>query len=341
MAMLCAWFCGNFLTGFAQSPSNAHDDTLTHLLRIYEDNDFINIWGEGTDDAYTNGTRIDYFYQHRRRSYGIDRWMPAAGDSAVDIYGWGVMQIMYTPDDITDPDYQPNDYPWSGELIVLHSRYSYNPEKRYDLQTELVLGVIGPAATNRQTQSMVHHLIRYDQPAGWDHQYRNDLLANVNLTAEKELVSLGSVVTVIGGAQVYAGTMQNGAALYPLILIGKKQAYFKGFLSQYTSPAHKGKKPWQAYLLVRPEMQYFFTNAVLQGGSFTTNPNLQPTRQPDGKPVTPQPYHPLQPWVGSFAFGAVLTHGRTGISFTQTATAATLKGLYCHTVGNISLYFGW
>jgi lipid A 3-O-deacylase len=342
MAMLCAWFCGTFTTGFAQSTSNAHQDTITHLLRIFEDNDFINIWGKGTDDAYTNGTRIDYFYRPRKHPHGVDRWMPAAGDSTTDVYGWGVFQIMYTPDDITDRDYQPNDYPWSGELIATHSRYSYNPVKHYDLQTELVLGVIGPAAMNRQVQSMVHHLINYFQPAGWGHQYRNDLLANVNLTAEKELVSLGSMVTVIGGAQVYAGTMQNGAALYPLILIGKKQPYFNGFLSQYTSPGQRGKKQWQAYLLFRPEMQYFLTNAVLQGGLFTTNPNLQqPARQPDSKSVTPQPYHPLQPWVGSFAFGAVLTHGRTGISFTQTATAATLKGLYCHTVGNFSLYFGW
>ena len=38
MAMLCAWFCGIFTTGFAQSTSNAHQDTITHLLRIFEDN---------------------------------------------------------------------------------------------------------------------------------------------------------------------------------------------------------------------------------------------------------------------------------------------------------------
>jgi hypothetical protein len=75
MAMLCAWFCGTFLTGFAPSPSNEHHDTITHLLRIYEDDDFINIWGKGTHN-------------------------------------------------IPDHDYQPDDYPWPGELIALRSRYS-------------------------------------------------------------------------------------------------------------------------------------------------------------------------------------------------------------------------
>lgn len=108
MAMLCAWFCGTSLTGFAQSFTNAPSDTLTHLLRIYEDNDFINFWGKGTDEACTNGTRIDYFYRPRSHPHGVDRWMPAAGDSTID--------------SITDRDYQPNDYPWSAELIALHSR---------------------------------------------------------------------------------------------------------------------------------------------------------------------------------------------------------------------------
>ena len=56
MAMLYAWFCGIFTTGFTQSTSNAHQDSITHLLRIFEDNYFIKIWGKGTDDAYTNGT---------------------------------------------------------------------------------------------------------------------------------------------------------------------------------------------------------------------------------------------------------------------------------------------
>src|SRR5579871_6818988 len=111
MAMLCAWVCGTITTGFAQFSPSPHPDTVTHLLRIYEDNDFINCWGKGTDDAYTNGTRIDYFYQSHERPHGIDRQMPAAGDSTIDIYGWGVMQIMYTPDNICDAAYQPGDYP--------------------------------------------------------------------------------------------------------------------------------------------------------------------------------------------------------------------------------------
>ncbi len=370
VVVLGMWLCTITKPGNAQSTA-LQRDTVTRMLRLSEDDDFINIWGTGTDDAYTNGTRIDYFYKPAHPPVFLDRWMPHAGDNSIDIYGWGAMQLMYTPDDITNPDYQSDDYPWSGALVATHTRYSYNPEKHYDLQTELVLGVIGPAALDAQAQSLVHKVINYYHPMGWSHQFRNDLLVNVNFTAEKQLFSAGSFLTVIGGGQVSAGTMQNSATVYPLLLIGKKDPYFNGFLGQYTSSGREnGRKRWQAYLFAKPEMQLCFTNALLQGGLFTGNPNLQ-TPKAAAKVTTavapstgatsvtseappgaggsasgqqqspPQPYPPLQRWVGAFSYGAIASYGRMGISFSQNISAATLKGLYCHIYGNISLYYGW
>src|SRR5437868_3986897 len=99
-----------------------------YLLRLYEDNDFINARGLGTDDAYTNGTRIDLFYTKKEPSrHGLDRLLPKAGKNSIDVYGWGVMQLMFTPEDISRADYQPNDYPYSGALIGTQTLYSYDP----------------------------------------------------------------------------------------------------------------------------------------------------------------------------------------------------------------------
>ena len=346
-------------TGHAQTVSHnasPEHDSVTHMLRISEDDDFINIWGQGTDNAYTNGTRIDYFYQPLHPSHHLwDKWMPSAGKNSTNIYGWGLEQVMYTPDDINSSAYQPNDYPWSGGLFATHTRYSYNPEKHYDFQTELVLGVMGPAALDREMQSAVHHIINYIQPTGWSHQFRDAPLLNVNFTVEKQLAAIGSIVSVIGGGQVYAGTMQNGAAIYPMILIGKMDPYFKGFISQYSSPGRdKRHKRWQLYGFIKPELQLFVTNALLQGGIFTKNPNLQPQPSNSKNPnsplnqqadnnesAEPQPYHPLQHLLSTLDYGAVLTHGNIGVSFSQNVSEAMLKGLYCHDYGNISLFIGW
>src|ERR1700710_364800 len=103
--MLCT--AGN---NFLQAQSTK--DTASMLLRIYEDNDFINIYFKGTDNAYTNGTRMDLFYTKKSRPhFFVDRLMPKAGDSSIDIFGWGMNQLMYTPNDIVTKDYQHGDYP--------------------------------------------------------------------------------------------------------------------------------------------------------------------------------------------------------------------------------------
>ena len=317
----------------AQSAPAVGKDSITRLLRIYEDNDGINIFGQWTDDAYTAGTRIDLFYRPAHRPHGLlGKWAPGAGDRTIDIYGWGVMQLMYTPENLSQPAFQPNDYPYSCALIATHTRYSYNPVRHYDLQTELVMGVLGPAALGQQTQSLVHRLTGYIAPKGWGTQFRNAPLLNINLTAEKQLFAAGNTLRIIGGGQLYAGTMQNGAAVYPLILLGKMAPYFDGFFSQYASPGrdHRGWKSWQLYFMAKPELQYFLTNALLEGGLFTTNTDkLQP------------PHPALQPLFSTLAFGGVLTRGRLGISFVQNISSAALKKLYCHDVGNISVYFGW
>lgn len=70
----------------------------TRLLRISEDNDFINIWSQGTDNAYTNGTFLGYYYTKQKPSRGfIDHLMPKAGDSSINVFGWGLNEMMYTP----------------------------------------------------------------------------------------------------------------------------------------------------------------------------------------------------------------------------------------------------
>jgi hypothetical protein len=334
----------------AQSRTSDAKDSVTRLFRVYEDDDYINFWGNGTDNAYTNGSRLDYFYQPAHRPHGIlGRYGLRAGPRSTDVYSWGLQETMYTPNDLTKAEWQPDDYQYAGAITASHSRYSYDPVGKYSLQTELVMGIIGPSALAGQIQSGFHRLIHYTQPKGWGHQFRNDILLNINLTAEKQLSSAGNWLTLVGGARVYAGTMQNGAALYPLLLIGKMAPYFNGYFSRYLAPS---KKKWQGYLLVKPELQYFAQNALLQGGLFTHNPNGQPGatggKDPgagtadrlQGGNAAPAHGPELQPWVASVTYGFVVSRGRFGLSVTETVSSTTLRRLYCHDVGNVSLYFG-
>lgn len=332
-------------------------DAPTRLLRIYEDNDFINIYGRGTDNAYTNGTRIDLFYTKKHPSrFFIDRVMPKAGDSSVNVYGWGIMQIMFTPNDLAATERQSKDYPYSGALFATHTLYSYDAAKKYDFQTELVLGVMGPASMAQQLQTLVHRIINYQRPMGWGNQLGTDILVNVNFTAEKQLVAWRSLLPygeVIGGGQAFFGTMLNGAAVYTLIRIGIMNPYFDGFMSQYNNGKVRnkaGNDKVRINFVVKPEAQMIFSNALLQGALFSGGPGGSDGKTPGGgnkngngnaDSEASQPYPGLKTMVYSINYGIVVSMGHLGASFIQSTNSAMMKGLYNHTVGNISLYFGW
>ena len=305
----------------------------THLFRASWDDDYFNFYGRGTDRAYTDGTRFELIEaKPKRPAFLLDRILPEAGDSSTNLYGWGITQLMFTPNNISEASFQPDDYPWSGALYATHTLYSYNEKKKTDIQTELVVGVMGPWALAGPTQTAVHRMIHYTRPMGWDNQYKNNLLLNINITGEKQLLKYGDFIEVMGGVHAAAGTMINELAVYPLIRIGKMTPYFKGLISQYSQAK---KQKLQFYFVVKPQVEWVWSNSLLEGGVLPRR-GLAPN-----KGNRPAGYHPLNPLVSSLAYGPVLSLGRFSMSATQTVASAWMKGLYSNQYGNVSFYFLW
>jgi lipid A 3-O-deacylase len=327
-----------FLTSLWITNNRLHaqgsEKTGTHLFRMYEDNDVLNIRGNGTDNSYTNGLRLDLYYTKGKRSrFFIDRLMPKAGDSSINVFDWSLAQLMVTPNDITTAQYQPNDYPYAGALFTTHSLYSINPVKKYSFQTELIAGIRGPASFAREVQTFVHSVINYDKPMGWDNQLGTYALLNINFTAEKQLLSIGNFIELIGGAQLAAGSFIDAFSIYPMVRIGKMAPYFDGYFSRYGSYYKKGRKiKSQFYLVVKPESSLVAHNALLHG-----------KRQHADKEATSEdaPNRTIRHRLSSIQFGAVFAHGNFGFSYLQTHSTEYNQGLYRHNWGNISLYFRW
>jgi hypothetical protein len=317
-------------------PANgtAQDTAPRMLFRFYEDNDYLNIAGHGTDCAYTNGTRLDFFYQRKdgHRTFA-DNLFLSAGQGSVNVYGWSLMQLMVTPTDITQAQYQPNDYNYAGALIVMRSFYSFNPQKKFSFQTEWVGGIRGPAAFARQTQTALHKAIDYQKPMGWGNQLNTKPLLNINFTAEKNLLAWRNILEVNAGAQLRVGSMINALSFYPMLRIGRMAPYFNGYLSQYGSFT-RGQKQirTQYYLVFKAVNSFVAANALLTGTRENQRDN---EATPQERPLS------ISHRVVDLQAGAVIAQGNFSVAYTQTYSSTYRHGLYRHSVGTVALYFRW
>ena len=327
-------FLASILLVSGMDNPRAQSSGPSRLFRVHEDNDFLNLRGNGTDQAYTNGIRFDQFYTKKHPSrFFIDRWMPVAGDSSINVFGWGLTQKMFTPNDISKTYHQPDDYEYAGALFVTHSLFSYNQSKKYNIQTEIILGIRGPASLARATQTLLHNLINYQKPMGWDNQLKTSPLINISITAEKQLLSLGNFIEFNGGAQLSAGSLLQAFQFYPLIRIGKMAPYFDGFMSQYsTNRSDKKGKRSQFYLLFKPKTTFVGRNALVHGEKMKAD-------IADENGVTVPSSRRVRHRLTEIEYGAVFARGNFSIAYTQTHSTEYNKGLYRHNVGNVSLFF--
>ncbi|MBC7886522.1 MAG: lipid A deacylase LpxR family protein [Ferruginibacter sp.] len=301
-----------------------------YLLRFYEDNDRYNLLSKTTDYAYTNGTQINFYYTRENPSkFIVDQIMPGAGDQSINVLGWGLTQLMFTPADITTSAYQADDYPYAGALFITRSVYSYNPFKKYDVQTELSLGVRGPAALAEEMQRFIHRFVGIPRAMGWYHQLSNKLYANLNIKAEKGLAAIGKL-EVIAGGQLFAGTMVNAVGLSSKIRFGIMAPYFNGFLTGYKAVLKTAnKKDIQIYLVVKPEIVYTFHDGLLTGEVNTA-----------GGTKTKYRHNPSK-FNYALSGGVVIVYKKLGLSVSQNSSCVFLPGLYNHNAGNFSLYLSW
>ncbi len=328
---VCLLFC------FCTVTKAQDGGSYQHLFRFYYDNDFINVLGKGTDNEYTGGTRFDYFYTKTHDSrFFIDRWMPKAGGNSVNTFGWSIVQVGFTPDDIKKTDPDVNDYPYSGGIFAIHTLHSTNPLEKYNLQTELTAGLIGPYSYAAETQEGIHHWIHYQQPMGWDKQMPTDILLNLGITGEKLLWQPGKWMELSGGANLQAGTMVDGASIYGLLRIGNMNPYYDGYISQYGSPRKNKPHRSQIYITAKPGLSLTAYDAFVDGGVFTGRSAYYRVSSHGNQPyVTDKNVHAF------IDAGLVIVTGKMSFSLTQKIMPPLLKGFGTHAVGNISITAGW
>jgi len=141
----------------------------------------------GTDQHYTNGTRISWLSpggetferlelaRNFLESIALDD-NDNNKDKAVRL-GFSFGQDMYTPQDRYTTTLITDDRPYAAWLygaVSLHTISNPDSWNKSLESVELALGVVGPAALGEETQDFVHEFQFIDTFEGWDNQIHNE-----------------------------------------------------------------------------------------------------------------------------------------------------------------------
>jgi hypothetical protein len=300
------------------------------FIRLSEDNDGINAWFKGSDWGYTNGTGLDYFGPRKKQRPKIHPSL-SRFSRANATNGWGIRQLMITPQKTRPFIPDKNDYPYAGALIAVHTRHRAAPYHKMNMQSEWIAGLMGPASFAEQTQVFLHRLIGDPRPNGWDYQLPADLLLNYNFMFEKQVAGKNKLILVMG-SNGFAGTLSDGLSVYTLLRFQKNLDYFSG-LSPQQFPVHRQKAG--IAVAVKPVAGFVFYNALLQGGLFNRHSPVHDGTAKSGTALKRNILHAGLDIMLHFSFR------QFSLSFTQKIQSPDFRNYNGHKVGNISLSYGW
>ncbi len=167
---------------------------------IQSEND---LYGDGEDRWYTNGARLVWTWKAHDRTppwsnrasdallrltLGLDRQQLTASD-AHHRYLLALGQNMYTPHTIKVAVPIPGDRPYAGWLYLETASTALKGTRRDEWL--ISLGIVGPAALARQTQTAVHKLVKSPRPLGWANQLPNAPAIQISYRQSRYLMLAG------------------------------------------------------------------------------------------------------------------------------------------------------
>lgn len=232
------------------------------------------------DKDFTNGLAIVYGGSFLKKLGG--EWLGIEMAESQNEYSLGLVQEMYTPEDIRNPDLDTTDRPYSG---LLHFDFTANSNQLLrgrKIVSTLSIGVQGPASLAKETQSWVHGFTDNYVPAGWDNQIGNGLVLDYEFSYQ-HLISPGSTYLESSLQGIgHVGTIRNYLQLGIVNRIGWFNSSFSNFgglrnrkekvSEEIRVNRERGRgrtvyvsRKWQAYLIADADIAYVLYDGTVSG----------------------------------------------------------------------------
>jgi len=273
----------------------------------------------GSDLGYTNGIRFSYISSEK----GMPRYIRRASDYLPLLNKDGKKRIsiaagqnMYTPKDITQTQFQENDFLYAGWLYGSLGIISDNGNSLDN--AVLTLGVVGPSSHAEQAQKLVHHNVSGSaQPKGWDHQLKDEL--GVNFAYERKWRNIAQAKPFGIGVDMIPHVGANLGNIYTNAAIGTTFRFGYDLSADYGPPRIRPNLPGSdffiptkklsGYLFTTVEMRAVARNIFIDGNTFQSGPSLD-----------------KRIMVKTLQYGATVIYHDVRISYTNILVSKEFKG---------------
>ncbi len=261
--LICLFFC--LLCSYKAFTQTTHRNEIG----VQTDDD--SYLAQGSDRYYSAGTFI-YF----RHALNLKDTVSIKNK----VLGFEIGQKLYTPQSgsinftgTDDPKYI--DRPFAAYLYI-GSTLNFLYANESSLKLGAQLGIIGPSAFGKQTQTSVHQLLGLYQPSGWEYQIENN--AVLNLSAEyNRLLTREAWMDLSLNSYANLGNGFTGLGVGPLLRFGDFNELFNSLSTQSTAIQSKSTTSLherELFFYYKPQFNFIVYDATVQGSLFgTRNPN--------------------------------------------------------------------
>jgi hypothetical protein len=288
----------------------------------------------GEDRYYTSGVRLSRVGTAREAPDWLESValrFPGFGEAEALPYSFSISHNIFTPADIENPQFPPDDRPYAAWLNVEFGTGTLYPSGAD--RVRVGLGVVGPAALGETIQKAVHKAIGADTPTGWDRQLKNeptlqlayDRFRRLGAWALSEDLALdfsGMIGATAGNAYTYAHT---GA----FVRFGRNLPVDFGPPRITPAPSGSGffkpggKRSWYVYL--GTEGRLVGRDLFIEGNTFGGRDGVN-----------------LRRAIGEVFGGLVYTHNRLRLSYTHVWRSREFKGqVAAQDYGSLSASLWW
>lgn len=260
-----------------------------NYLRFNYDNDFFS----STDQYYSQGYSFELASPWLKKNPANNLFIVPKNSLAK--YGLAIEHIAFTPTSILSDGILYGDRPYAAAIMLKSFAISADTLHHNRISSALSIGIIGPGAFGKEMQTGIHDWTGNPKPLGWQHQVRNDLVLNYELSYEKQFLRLENFFSLQSNVNVMIGT------LFTNISAGTNAT-----LGILDSPFDNKKKKASFYIYVQPLVSAIGYDASLQGGLFNTK---SPYTIPDSG---------IERLTAQINFGAVLKYKRLYLEYSRT-----------------------